>query len=238
MFAVGGAVRNAGQTPVKLLPYGLISRTGTPHVAGYYILHEGLIGYLGGSLREVKYSSLTPGTPDDYSSEGGWLGFTDKYWLTSLITPQNEALKARFTHTVDSGVDRYQADYLGPEVTVPADGTAESLARFFAGAKEVNLLDAYKDSGIPLFDRAIDFGWFYFLTKPIFLILQFFYKILGNFGLAILLLTLWVKVLFFPLANKSYNAMSRMNLFQPEIQNLHQRFPDAKSRQQQESMGL
>src|SRR5271170_1931625 len=238
MFTVRDSVRNTGTTPVKLLPYGLISRTGTPHVAGYYILHEGLIGYLGGSLQEVKYSSLGPETPRDYTSEGGWLGFTDKYWLTSLIPPQNEAMKARFTHTVDAGIDRYQADYLGPEVTVEPDGTAESSTRFFAGAKEVNLLDAYKDSGIPLFDRAIDFGWFYFLTKPIFLVLQFFYKILGNFGLAILLLTFCVKLLFFPLANKSYNAMSKMKLLQPEIQKLRERFPDDKARQQQEMMAL
>jgi YidC/Oxa1 family membrane protein insertase len=238
MFTVRDAVHNTGDAPVKLLPYGLISRTGTPHVAGYYILHEGLIGYLGGSLHEVKYSSLTPGAPLDYASEGGWLGFTDKYWLTSLIPPQNEAVKARFTHTVDAGTDRYQADYLGQEVAAPPGGTAESSARFFAGAKEVNLLDAYKDSGIPLFDRAIDFGWFYFLTKPIFLILQFFYQILGNFGLAILLLTLCVKLLFFPLANKSYNAMSKMKLLQPEIQKLRERFPDDKARQQQEMMAL
>jgi len=238
MFTVRDAVHNTNDTPVKLLPYGLISRTGTPHVAGYYILHEGLIGYLGGSLHEVKYSSLIPGTPLDYASDGGWLGFTDKYWLTSLIPPQNEAVKARFTHTIDAGTDRYQADYLGQEVTVPPGGTLESSARFFAGAKEVNLLDAYKDSGIPLFDRAIDFGWFYFLTKPIFLILQFFYQILGNFGLAILLLTLCVKLLFFPLANKSYQAMSKMKLLQPEIQKLRERFPDDRARQQQEMMAL
>jgi YidC/Oxa1 family membrane protein insertase len=239
MFTVRDSVRNTGANPVKLLPYGLISRTGTPNVAGYYILHEGLIGYLGGSLQEVKYSSLNPDKPlPPYESEGGWLGFTDKYWLTSLIPPQNEAIKARFSHTVDAGVDRYQADYLGPEVTVEPDGTADSSARFFAGAKEVNLLDAYKDSGIPLFDRAIDFGWFYFLTKPIFLVLQFFYKILGNFGLAILLLTFCVELLFFPLANKSYNAMSKMKLLQPEIQKLRERFPDDKARQQQEMMAL
>ena len=238
MFTVRDSIRNTGSTPVKLLPYGLISRTGTPHVAGYYILHEGMIGYLDGSIQEVKYSSLNPDKPLDYSSSGGWLGFTDKYWLTSLIPPQDEGIKARFTHTVDGGIDRYQADYLGPEVTVAPDGSTETSARFFAGAKEVNLLDAYKDSGIPLFDRAIDFGWFYFLTKPIFLILQFFYQILGNFGLAILLLTLCVKLLFFPLANKSYNAMSKMKLLQPEIQKLRERFPDDKARQQQEMMAL
>jgi YidC/Oxa1 family membrane protein insertase len=238
MFTVNNSVRNTGSARVKLLPYGLISRTGTPHVAGYYILHEGLIGYLGGSLQEVKYSSLSPTAPLDYTSTGGWLGFTDKYWLTSLIPPQNEAVKARFTHTVEDGIDRYQTDFLGAEVTVAPEGTVESSARFFAGAKEVNLLDAYKDSGIPLFDRAIDFGWFYFLTKPMFLVLQFFYEILGNFGLAILLLTLCVKLLFFPLANKSYNAMSKMKLLQPEIQKLRERFPDDKVRQQQEMMAL
>jgi YidC/Oxa1 family membrane protein insertase len=238
MFTLRDAVHNNGRTPVKLLPYGLISRTGTPHVAGYYILHEGLIGYLGGSLQEVKYSSLNPGTPIDYASSGGWLGFTDKYWLTALVPLQSDAIKARFTHTLDGGIDRYQADYLGPETAVAPDGEAESSARFFAGAKEVNLLDAYMASGIPLFDHAIDFGWFYFLTKPIFLILQFFYELLGNFGLAILLLTLCVKLLFFPLANKSYNAMSKMKLLQPEIQKLRERFPDDKARQQQEMMAL
>jgi YidC/Oxa1 family membrane protein insertase len=207
-------------------------------VAGYYILFEGMIGYLDGSLQEVKYSSLNPDKPVDYGSNGGWLGFTDKYWLTALIPSQREVIKARFTHTLDGGVDRYQTDFLGPEVTVSPDTAAQSLVRFFAGAKEVNLLDGYESSGIPLFDHAIDFGWFYFLTKPIFLTLQFFDKLIGNFGLAILLLTLCVKLLFFPLANKSYNAMSKMKLLQPEIQKLRERFPDDKARQQQEMMAL
>jgi YidC/Oxa1 family membrane protein insertase len=238
MFTVHDAVRNTGSAPIGLLPYGLISRTGTPHVAGYYILHEGLIGELEGSLREVKYSSLAPDKPIDYGSTGGWLGFTDKYWLTALVPTQHEAIKARFSHRLDGGIDRYQADFLGPAVTVPADGTAANSTRFFAGAKEVNLLDAYAGSGIPNFDRAIDFGWFYFLTKPIFLTLQFFYGLLGNFGLAILLLTLLIKLLFFPLANKSYSAMSKMKLLQPEMQKIRERFPEDKARQQQEIMAL
>jgi YidC/Oxa1 family membrane protein insertase len=238
MFTVRDAVRNTGSAPVNLMPYGLISRTGTPQVAGYYILHEGLIGELEGSLREVKYSSLDPSKPIDYSSTGGWLGFTDKYWLTALVPTQQEALKARFSHRVDGGVDRYQSDFLGPAVTIPADGTAANSTRFFAGAKEVNLLDAYAHSGIPNFDRAIDFGWFYFLTKPIFLTLQFFYELLGNFGLAILLLTFIIKLLFFPLANKSYSAMSKMKLLQPEMQKIRERFPEDKARQQQEIMAM
>jgi len=238
MFTVRDAVRNSGTAPVNLLPYALISRTGTPQVGGYYILHEGLIGELGGSLREVTYSSIQSGKPTDYSSTGGWLGFTDKYWLTALVPAQDEAIKARFTHLVENGVDRYQTDYLGPAITVPADGTAASSTRFFAGAKEVDLLNQYAESGIPHFDLAIDFGWFYFLTKPIFLVLQYFYRLLGNFGLAILLLTLIIKLLFFPLANKSYAAMSKMKLLQPEMQKIRERFPDDKARQQQEIMAM
>jgi YidC/Oxa1 family membrane protein insertase len=236
MFTVRDTVKNTGGTPVNLLSYGLISRTGTPQVGGYYILHEGMIGELGGSLREITYASLDPAKPVEYNSTGGWLGITDKYWLTALILPEKEEVKARFTHRVEAGIARYQADYLGPAVTVPADGTAASSVRFFAGAKEVNLLDAYAASGIPHFDLAIDFGWFYFLTKPIFLTLQFFYGLLGNFGLAILLLTLLIKLIFFPLANKSYQAMSKMKLLQPEIQKIRERFPDDKARQQQEIM--
>jgi YidC/Oxa1 family membrane protein insertase len=238
MFTVHQEVHNTGNTPVTLLPYGLISRTGTPQVAGYYILFEGIIGYLDGSLHEVKYSALTPGQPDNFTSTGGWLGFTDKYWLTSLIPSQSEPVKASFTHTLENGVDHYQTDYLGPAITIAPNATESTSTRFFAGAKELNLLEAYSASGIPLFEYSIDFGWFWFLTKPIFRILLVLEHFLGNFGLAILLFTLCVKLLFFPLANKSYQAMSKMKLLQPEIQKLRERFPDDKARQQQEMMAL
>ncbi|HZK92383.1 MAG TPA: membrane protein insertase YidC [Stellaceae bacterium] len=239
MFTVDDAVNNAGSAPVSLTPYGLISRTGTPPVSGYYILFEGPIGFLDGGLQEVKYASLLPDKPADFSSTGGWLGFTDKYWLTALIPPQSDAVKAQFRHAVDANkLDRYQADYTGAPLTVPANGAASTSTRFFAGAKEVGLLDAYANSGIPRFDRAIDFGWFYFLTKPIFLVLVFFHGLLGNFGLAILLLTFLIKLAFFPLANKSYVAMSKMKLMQPEVAKAREKYPDDKARQQQEIMTL
>ncbi len=238
MFTVHEEVKNSGSAPVTLSPYGLISRTGTPEVSGYYILFEGLIGELGGSLREIKYASIKPGEPIDYTSTGGWLGFTDKYWLTALIPPQQQEVKARFTHVVESGMDRYQTDFTGAPVTIPGNGTASSEMRFFAGAKELNLLEAYASSGIRLFDYSIDFGWFWFLTKPIFRVLLVFEGLLGNFGLAILLLTLIIKLCFFPLANKSYQAMSKMKLLQPEMQKIRERFPDDKAKQQQEIMAM
>ena len=238
MFTVEDAVKNSGSASVSLMPYGVVSRTGTPRVSGYYILYEGPIGFLDGGLQEVKYASLTPEKPGEFNSTGGWLGFTDKYWLTALIPPQDATIKAKFRHTVENGVDRYQADYLGAPLTVPVGGTASISTRLFAGAKEVKLLDAYANSGVPRFDRAIDFGWFYFLTKPIFLVLVFFHGLLGNFGLAILLLTFLIKLAFFPLANKSYGAMSKMKLMQPETVKIRERFPDDKAKQQQEIMAL
>ncbi len=238
MFTIADAVHNNGAKRVELLPYGLVSRTGTPQVAGYYILFEGLIGYLDGSLHEVKYNSLTLGQPLSFASTGGWLGFTDKYWLTSLVPPQDGAIRARFTHSLADGVERYQTDYTGAAIAVPPGAGAATSTRFFAGAKKLNLLEYYSAQGIPLFEYAIDFGWFWFLTKPIFRVLLVFEQVLGNFGLAILALTLCVKLLFFPLANKSYQAMSRMKLLQPEIQKLRERFPDDKARQQQEIMAL
>jgi YidC/Oxa1 family membrane protein insertase len=238
MFTVRDAVKNTGKTPVSLSPYALISRSGTPPVSGYYLLFEGMIGEFGGSVHDIKYASLKPGEPENYSSSDGWLGFTDKYWQTALIPEAHEEVKARFTHFIEEGVNRYQTDFTGTSVTVPADGTAATSTRFFAGAKELNLLEGYAATGIPLFDYSIDFGWFWFLTRPIFKILLVFEGVLGNFGLAILLLTLLIKLLFFPLANKSYQAMSKMKLLQPEMQKIRERFPDDKARQQQEIMAM
>ncbi|MGH7030102.1 MAG: membrane protein insertase YidC, partial [Stellaceae bacterium] len=168
MFTVREAVRNTGNTTVTLLPYGLISRTGTPQVSSSYLSFEGMIGNLDGSLHDIKYSSLKPGKPTTYETTGGWLGFTDTYWLTSLVPPQHEPIKARFTLIDENGATRYQTDYIGPATTLAPDGSATASTRLFAGAKELNLLTAYANSGIPLFDYAIDFGWFWFISKPMF----------------------------------------------------------------------
>jgi YidC/Oxa1 family membrane protein insertase len=239
MFTIDDAVKNAGSAEVELTPYGLISRSGSPPVSNYYLLYEGPIGFLDGAIRDVKYASLTTEKPTVFSSNGGWLGYTDKYWLTSLVPPQNEAIKAQFRKAMGPDrVEHFQVDYTGTPVTVPAGGTASTSARFFAGAKVLNLLRYYEASGIPLFSYSIDFGWFWFLTKPIFQVLVFFHGVLGNFGLAILLFTFLVKLAFFPLANKSYAAMSKMKLLQPEMAKIREKFPDDKAKQQQEIMAL
>jgi YidC/Oxa1 family membrane protein insertase len=239
MLTITQRVENTGDEPITLHPYGLISRWGTPDTLGFFILHEGPIGVLDGTLEEIDYDDLRDDGPIELSSRGGWLGITDKYWLATLIPDQESELIANFRHYLAEGEDRYQVDYLRPAMTVAPGQSIEVTDRLFAGAKEVGLLDRYADElGIPLFDRAVDFGWFYFLTKPIFHILHFFYQLLGNYGLAILLLTLLVKLLFYPLANKSYRAMSKMKKLQPEMMRLREQFSDDKMRMNQELMAL
>jgi YidC/Oxa1 family membrane protein insertase len=237
MFAARRTVTNSGTAPVTLYPYGLLSRWGTPHTMGYYILHEGPIGVFNDTLNEVNYKDVVEENQVEHESTGGWLGFTDKYWLASLIPQQDLAYKAAFRHEAQG--DRYQTDFRGPPLTVQPGQTVEVTDRLFAGAKEVKLLDAYSERyNIPLFDRAVDFGWFYFLTKPIFHVLHFLHGAVGNYGIAILILTLCVKALFFPLANKSYKAMSQMKRLQPEMMKLRERYGEDRAKMNQELMGL
>ncbi|HET6519352.1 MAG TPA: membrane protein insertase YidC [Geminicoccaceae bacterium] len=239
VFTVAQRVENAGDEAVTLHPYGLISRWGTPPTMGFFILHEGLIGVVNDTLTEIDYGDVRDSGEVAFDSQGGWLGFTDKYWLTALLPDQDPALKATFRHTLRDGDDRYQTDFLRPAVTVPAGGSVEVVDRLFAGAKEVNLLDRYGEQfGLPLFDRAVDFGWFYFLTKPLFQVLTWLYAAVGNFGVAILILTVIVKLIFFPLANKSYRAMTNMKKLQPKMMELREQFGDDKMRLNQELMAL
>jgi YidC/Oxa1 family membrane protein insertase len=240
MFTVAQSVTNRGGAPVALRPFGSASRSGEPPVSPSYLLHEGPIGVFDGSLKDTtKYTELKPGEPQKLTSTGGWLGFTDKYWLTALIPDPQEKINASFRFTGDATVQRYQADFLGEPRTLAPGASVATTERVFAGAKEVKLLDRYENElNITRFDRAIDFGWFYWITKPIFLTLDYFYGKIGNFGLAIMLLTLLIKIVFFPLANRSYRAMSKMKLLQPEIQKLREKYGEDKAKLNQEVMAL
>ena len=241
MFTVDDQVANTGSEAVTLYPYALVSRHETPHVQGFYILHEGLVGVVDdGGLEEISYSKAIENPPTIFKSQHGWLGITDKYWATVVVPEQGKGFKATFSgSTQGEGRDRFQTDYLMDPLTIPAGGTGEAKGQVFAGAKEVNTVDAYAERyGIPKFDLLIDWGWFYFLTKPLFFALDFFYKLVGNFGIAILIVTLCIKLVLFPLANKSYVSMSKMKLLAPEMQRIKERYGDDRARQQQAMMEL
>jgi YidC/Oxa1 family membrane protein insertase len=239
MFTVTQRVRNTGASDVALRPYSLISRTGTPDILGFYILHEGLLGVLDGTLEEIDYDELEPGNPIRQPTTGGWLGITDKYWLVTLVPDQDQTVQTSFSIGRSNGTEKYQTDFLAPPVTVPAGGTAETTSYVFAGAKEVKLLDSYEtELGIPNFDLAVDFGWFYFLTKPIFYVLHWLHEALGNFGLGILALTMIFRGILFPLNSKAYRSMSKMKLLGPKVQELKERYGDDRMRFGQEQMAL
>ena len=247
LFTIKDEVSNVGNAPVTLYPFALISRHGTPQVSGYYILHEGLIGYLDG-LQEYAYKKIDEAKTVNFKATNGWLGMTDKYWASALLPDTSAQLQARFSSNPVGNVHTYQTDYLLDPVTVAIGGTATANARLFAGAKEAGVvgikfpfagLGGYnKELGLNHFDLLIDWGWFYFITKPMFLGLDFFYRFFGNFGISILLVTVIVKLLFFPLANKSYASMAKMKSVQPQLAALKERYPDDKVKQQQEMMEI
>ncbi len=240
MFTVSQEVENHGSKPVTLSPYALISRHGHPQIAGLYILHEGLIGVMGDEgLQEIKYKAALDKKNIEFKATGGWLGITDKYWAATLIPNQSASYDAHFTATTNGGREFFQTDYLLNPVTVAPGGKQSVSSMVFAGAKQVSLIDGYKNKyNIKLFDRMIDWGWFWFFTKPLFYALDFFYKLVGNFGIAILIVTVLVKLAFFPLANKSYELMSKMKKLQPEMKRLQERYKDDRMKQQQELMAL
>ncbi|MCQ4158722.1 membrane protein insertase YidC [Roseomonas sp. GC11] len=247
MFQVEQRVINAAADPVLVLPWSRIRREGTPHVAGFYILHEGFVGVLNDRLSEQTYKSAKEtgekarGVALEQETSGGWAGFTDKYWLTALMpVDAAQPLRTSWRHVAEGGQDRWQVDFATPApMTVPAGGQAALSTRLFAGAKEVHLLDAYRDNlGVSNFDKAIDFGWFYFLTKPFFYALDFLFKLFGNFGIAILVFTIALKAAFFPLANKAYKSMARMKALTPKMQEIRERYKDDPAKAQAEMMAL
>ena len=240
LFTVEDRVANKGANPVTLYPYALISRHGTPKVEGFYILHEGLIGVIGDQgLQEVSYSTIDDKKSMSFKATNAWLGITDKYWAATLLPDIKAALQIHFQSTPFGTQKRYQTDYLGEAQTVAPGGTAMHDTRLFAGAKEIAVVDGYeKKFNLNRFELLIDWGWFYFITKPMFIAMDWIYHRVGNFGLAILLITVLIKIVFFPLANKSYASMAKMKAVQPEMMMIRERYADDKVKQQQALMEL
>jgi YidC/Oxa1 family membrane protein insertase len=233
-------VVNKGTAPVTLHPYALISRHGTPKTEGYYILHEGLIGVLGQEgLKEETYSGIADKKSITFKVTNAWLGITDKYWAATLLPDTNASLAARFSSSPIGSLKTYQTDYLLDAQTVAPGATGSANFRLFAGAKETPTVDAYdKALGLNRFELLIDWGWFYFITKPMFKAIDYFFRWTGNFGFAILIVTVLIKILFFPLANKSYASMAKMKAVQPEMMAIRERYGDDKMKQQQALMEL
>ncbi|MER8895970.1 membrane protein insertase YidC [Mesorhizobium sp. M0676] len=240
MFTVSDAVQNSGSAPVTLSNYGRVIRFDKPAVASSYVLHEGLIGVTGTEgLQEHKYADIEKNklyTPS--KSTDGWLGITDKYWAVTLVPTEKQPFQPHYAY-YDNGRPRYQSDFLTDPITIAAGQSATVETEIFAGAKEVNKINAYaQDRQIRLFDRLIDWGWFIWITKPMFYLIDTLYKFFGNFGLAILATTVVVKTLFFPLANKSYASMANMKKVQPKMLEIREKYADDKMKQQQAMMEL
>ena len=241
LFSVRQEIENNSGRAVTLFPYALISRHGRPKVQSFYILHEGLVGVLGeDGLQEIDYEDAIEDKVTTFPKvRSGWLGITDKYWAAVVVPNQTAPYQGRFSGNVLNNKERFQTDYLGSAIQVQPGGKAGVEGLLFAGAKEVGVVDKIAEKySIDRFDLLIDWGWFYFLTKPLFFALDYFYKLVGNFGIAILIVTVLIKLAMFPLANKSYASMSKMKKLQPEMTRIKERYADDKTRQQQALMDL
>lgn len=239
LFAIEQTVVNSTDKIITLFPFTQVRRIGTPKVQGYLILHEGPLGYIDNKLKEYNYTDLEEKREIRNASTGGWIGITDKYWLAAVIPSQQDKFEFYFQDNRNGPQNDYVTGCYGEQVTIAPGQQVNVSSHLFAGAKVLRLLDKYEEQlGVKHFDLAVDFGWFYFITKPLFYLLDELHKWIGNFGLAILLLTVLIKLLFFPLANKSYRSMARMKALQPKMERLKERFADDKMRLNQELMNL
>ena len=239
MFDVKQSVENKTDKPVTLFPWSLIVRYGEPKFEGMYILHEGPYGVFNDTLKEFSYSDFKGNKQQKIATTGGWVGITDKYWMSVLVPDQKSKVDVSIKQTGAGADVKYQVDYVASGVTVAPGASVTTDAKLFAGAKIVRVISDYESKyGIQKFDLTIDWGWFWFFTKPLFWLLEWLYVHLGNFGLSILVLTVIVKAVFFPLANKSYAAMSKMKRLQPEMEKLKERYGEDRQRMNQELMQL
>ena len=239
MFTVSDRVENYGEKIVTLFNYGLVGRTNIPDSQRGAVL-EGLVGYLGGALKEFPYVKIDKEEQASFKTTGGWAGITDKYWMAVMAFDQNAPnVTVKFSEQDTSAGKHYQTDYLMPPTVIEPGQAVQTTSRIFAGAKELKLIDAYeKNLDIKRFDLTVDFGWYYFLTKPFFFILSWFASLFGNMGLAILFFALLLRLALFPIANKSFRNMAKMKELQPQMEALRQRYENDKMRLNQEMMEL
>jgi len=239
MFTITDRVTNTSGAAIRLQPYAYVARDGVPPTQKYWVLHEGFVGVGDGSLKDPSYTDLKDDKPtQEFTSTGGWLGITDKYWMAALIPPQNQPFEGVYSASAGA-VRHYQADYRLDPRGLAAGGTLSVTHHMFAGAKVFDTIRDYEHKlGIERFDLAIDWGWFIIITQPLFWLLDQLYHLLGNFGLAILALTVIVKLVFFPIANAQYKSMAKMKKVQPEMERIKERFKDDAQKQQQAMMEL
>jgi YidC/Oxa1 family membrane protein insertase len=251
LFTVRQKVLNSGGGAIAVRPYGLVSRSSMSEDRSSWTMHVGPVGVFNGAAQyDVSYENLRGEEPgffsklfgtsakagrNSFSSDGGWLGFTDKYWLTALAPVGSPQMAASFTGTAGGG---FQADYAEPQQIVPPGGAVQTDTRLFAGAKEKALLDRYEDAGITRLSKSIDWGWFEWFMRPIFDLLNWLFHVTGNFGVAIICLTVIVRMLMFPVAQKQFKSMAAMRKVQPKLKALQERYKNDKARQQQEMLKL
>ena len=242
LITITDTITSNAESAVTINPYGLVRRHGTPETTGIYILHEGPMGVFDGQLSEKDYGDLRKAaaeglafTPED---AGGWIGITDKYWLTALIPNQTENVSYSM-RALGGAQARYQTDFLGAAISLAPGEQVSWTSHMFAGAKKLSVIDAYGEQlKIENFDLAIDFGWFYFLTKPFFYALNILFGLFGNFGLAIIAFTIVIRIVMYPLASKSYRSMGKMRQLAPKIQEMRERHGDDRTKLNQEMMNL
>ena len=235
MFDIEQIVENNSGKDIKLYPYGMVNRVYNAE-GSTSVVHEGMLGVVDGKLREFKSKDLDEGEKEEFTTKGGWAGFGERYWFSAFTLNNGQESNVRFSK---NDKDTYQRDFVGAAVDIANGSVATNKTQFYAGAKEIALLDEYaKMHDIQKFDLAVDFGWYYFLTKPFFYILDFLYKMIGNMGWAIIIFAALLRLAMFPVANKSYENMSKMKKVQPKIQSIQETYKNDKIRLQQEMMEL
>jgi len=235
LFKITQSIKNNSNNSYQFFPYAQITRNYKPKVNPIYILHEGFIGVFGDELKEMDYEDIED-EKFKINSSKGWLGITDKYWITAIVPEKGKNFKSEFL----SNNSKYMANFIikDPVILNPNETVSNNINAFVA-AKEVSVIDNYAtEQNIEKFDLAIDWGWFYFFTKPLFFVIDYFFKITGNFGLAIVIITALVRLIFFPLANYSFRSMAKMKVLQPEMVRLKELHKDDKTKLQQEMMAL